>query len=137
MTRIEQSVDVNVPLHTVYEQMTQFEQFPRFMEGVQEVRRLDDGRLRWRAKTADADTEWDAEITEQVAGECIAWRNLGGHAQSMRIAFQPLDAGTTRVTFGMDVRPDAAARSAQRTEQDLARMKKLCEAQSQQDDAPL
>src|SRR5919202_1791756 len=66
MAKVEKSIDVNVPVRTAYNQWTQFEQFPRFMEGVKEVRQLDDQRLHWRAEIAGKEKEWDAEIFEQV-----------------------------------------------------------------------
>ena len=65
MSTIEQSIDVNVPVHTAYNQWTQFEEFPRFMEGVEEVRQLDERRLHWRATIGSRVEEWDAVITEQ------------------------------------------------------------------------
>jgi uncharacterized membrane protein len=66
MASVEKSIEVNVPVRTVYNQWTQFEAFPQFMEGVEEVRQLDDKRLHWRATIAGKTEEWDAEITEQT-----------------------------------------------------------------------
>jgi len=78
MATIEQSIEVNAPLRAVYNQWTQFEDFPRFMEGVKEVRQLDDKRLHWRAVIGGKEKEWDAEIVEQRPDERIAWTSRGG-----------------------------------------------------------
>src|SRR5436190_9950019 len=82
MEHIEKSVDVDAPLSVVYNQWTQFEEFPEFMEGVLEVRQLDDKRLHWRAKIAGKEKEWDAEIFEQSPDERIAWRSMSGAMNS-------------------------------------------------------
>ena len=78
MSTTEQSIDVNVPVHTAYNQWTQLEEFPRFMEGVEEVRQLDDRRLHWRANIGGRVEEWDAVITEQHPDERLAWKNTTG-----------------------------------------------------------
>src|SRR5437764_11700985 len=78
MGRVEKSIEVKVPARTAYDQWTQFEEFPRFMEGVEEVRQLDDKRLHWRAKIAGKEEEWDAEIDEQTPDQRIAWRSTSG-----------------------------------------------------------
>src|SRR3712207_990335 len=82
MSTIEQSIDVNVPVHTAYNQWTQFEEFPRFMEGVEEVRQLDDRRLHWLANIGGRVEEWDAVITEQLPDERIAWKNTTSAANA-------------------------------------------------------
>ena len=73
MSTIEQSIDVHVPVRTAYDQWTQFEQFPRFMEGVEDVRQLDDTHTHWVTKVAGKTKEFDAVITEQRPDERIAW----------------------------------------------------------------
>ena len=73
-----QSIEVNAPLRAVYNQWTQFEEFPRFMEGVEEVRQQGDKHLFWRAKVGGKVKEWQAEITNQVPDERIAWRSVDG-----------------------------------------------------------
>jgi uncharacterized membrane protein len=73
MAAIEQSIVVNVPVQMAYNQWTQFEEFPRFMDGVESVRQLDDKRLHWRVNIGGKVKEWDAEITEQHPNERIAW----------------------------------------------------------------
>src|SRR5690349_8327103 len=77
-SRIEHSIDVNVPVRVAYNQWTQFQEFPRFMEGVREVRQLTDRRLRWRADIGGTEKTWEAEITEQIPDARIAWRSRDG-----------------------------------------------------------
>ncbi|HEX2531560.1 MAG TPA: Hsp20 family protein [Burkholderiaceae bacterium] len=143
MVKIEKSVEVNVPLHTAYNQMTQFEQFPRFMEGVQEVRQLDDTHLHWHSKHDGQEHEWDSEITEQAPDKYIAWRNTSGQANTGRVDFEALGKGKTKIVLKMECEPagtgtqarEAEKVIAQRTEQDLARFKKMIEAQGQESGA--
>src|SRR2546428_13743854 len=78
MPRVEQSIEVEVPVSTAYNQWTQFEEFPKFMNGVEEVRQLDNTRLHWIAEIGGHRAEWDAEITEQYPDERIAWKATGG-----------------------------------------------------------
>jgi uncharacterized membrane protein len=82
MASIEQSIEVNVPVRTAYNQWTQFEEFPRFMEGVESMRQLDDKRLQWRANIGGKTKEWVAEITEQRPDKRIAW-TIGGSCQQV------------------------------------------------------
>ena len=78
MTTIQESIDVDVPLSTAYNQWTQFEEFPRFMEGVEDVKQLDDKNLHWRASVGGKTEEWDAVITEQIPDKRIAWKSTEG-----------------------------------------------------------
>ena len=78
MSTIEKSIKVNVPIRTAYNQWTQFEEFPRFIEGVKELHQLHDIRLHWKAEIAGQDNEWEAEITEQMPDQRIAWTSQGG-----------------------------------------------------------
>jgi len=73
MSFVEKTIEVNVPVHTAYNQWTQFEEFPRFMEGVKEVKQLDDTTLHWTAEIAGQAREWDAKTTEQTPDQRIAW----------------------------------------------------------------
>ena len=84
MPTIEQSVEVECPVSTAYNQWTQFEEFPKFMDGVREVRRLDDTHLHWSAEVWGKDEEWDAEITEQKPDERVAWKATSGKAERRR-----------------------------------------------------
>src|SRR5438552_15962110 len=97
MSRIEKSIDVNVPLSTAYNQWTQFEEFPRFMEGIEEVRQLDDKRLHWRANIGGKREEWDAEIVQQVPDQRIAWRSTSGAPNSGAVSFESLAPATLSV----------------------------------------
>ncbi|RZI40271.1 Hsp20 family protein [Herbaspirillum sp. HC18] len=136
MTRIEQSIEVNVPVGTAYRQLTQFEQYPRFMEDVEEVRQVDDTHLHWHTKAGHLDMEWDAEITQQVPDRCIAWRNLNGPRYEGRIDLRPTEQGRTEVKLTMECEPrqqvlaqhgDAQRAIVERAEHDLARFKKFIE----------
>ena len=106
MERIEKSVEVKAPVNAVYNQWTQFEEFPRFMAGVKEVKQLDDTHVHWHAEIWGKDKEWDAEITEQVPDQRIAWRSISGDApNSGSVRFEPLGADRTRVNLTMEYEP--------------------------------
>jgi uncharacterized membrane protein len=123
---VEHQVDVAVPLARVYGFWTQFEDFPRFMEGVEEVRHLDETHLHWRVRIGDRVREWDAELVEVRPDERIAWRATDGVACSEVVSFHPLDDGVTRVTVAAQV-DEVLAGLARRVEQDLQRFKRLLE----------
>ncbi|HEY7525524.1 MAG TPA: SRPBCC family protein [Candidatus Limnocylindria bacterium] len=106
MSTVTKSVDVNVPIRAAYDQWTQFEEFPRFMEGIKEVRQLDDTHLHWAAEIAGVTKEWDAEITEQHPDERVAWKSTSGAPNAGVVTFHRLDDDHTRVTLQMDVEPD-------------------------------
>jgi len=108
MATIEQSIEVNAPLRAVYNQWTQFEEFPRFMEGVKEVRQLDDKRLHWRAVIGGKEKEWDAEIVEQRPDERIAWTSRGGAWNAGAVTFHRIDDNRTRVMLQVDYDPQGA-----------------------------
>lgn len=139
MNQVTQSIDVNVPLQAAYNQWTQFEEFPRFMEGVREVRQLDDTHLHWRADRHGREVEWDSEIVEQVPDQLIAWRDVDGPGNEGRLRFAPLAEGSTRIELEMalasrDSDSDDARHAdemRQRLQQDLMRFKQLLEAQGQ------
>lgn len=102
MARIEKTIDVDRPVHMVYSQWTRFEQFPRFMAGVKRVERLGDTRMRWRAEVWGKQEEWDAEITEQIFGQRIAWRSVTGNAPNEGVVrFERLSPERTRVHLSM------------------------------------
>ena len=105
MSTVTKSVDVNVPIRAAYDQWTQFEEFPRFMEGVKDVRQLDDTHLHWKAEIAGVTKEWDAEITEQHPDERVAWKSTSGAPNAGVVTFHRLDDDHTRVTLQMDVEP--------------------------------
>ena len=140
MTRIERTVEVNVPVHTAYNQLTQFTDFPRFMEGVEAIRQLDDTHLHWHTRTDGEEHEWDAEITEQVPDRIIAWRNTSGHSNNGRVQFDPVAPDKTRVTMSMECEPEGAPPElaeienhiGRRAEQDLSRFKTFIESRGQE-----
>jgi uncharacterized membrane protein len=106
MERIEKSVEVKAPVNAVYNQWTQFEEFPRFMAGVKQVKQLDDTHLHWRAEVWGKDKEWDAEITEQVPDQRIAWRSTTGDAPNAgQVRFEALGPDRTRVHLAMEYEP--------------------------------
>ena len=103
---IEQSVEVEVPISRAYNQWTQFEDFPRFMEGVEEVRQTDDRHLHWVAEFGGERHEWDAEITEQKPEERVAWRNHDGKDTAGAVTFHKLSDDKTKVMVQMDWAPE-------------------------------
>ncbi len=105
METIEKSIEVNAPLQQVYNQWTQFEEFPKFMEGVEEVRQLNDQRLFWRSQIWGKIEEWQAEIYEQVPDQRIAWRSVVGAPNAGAVSFAASGPGTTRVTLSMSYEP--------------------------------
>ncbi len=106
MASIERSVEVEQPLPTVYNQWTQFEEFPRFMEGVEQVRQLDDTHLHWTAEIGGQRREWDAEITEQKPDERIAWRSREGAHTAGAVTFHRLDDTKTKVMLQLEFDPE-------------------------------
>jgi uncharacterized membrane protein len=108
MEHVEKVVEVDQPLRTVYNQWTQFEDFPHFMEGVKEVRQLDDTHLHWRAEVWGKEKEWDAEITEQDPDSRISWKSTSGAPNAGTVRFEPLGPDRTRVRLVMAYEPEDA-----------------------------
>jgi uncharacterized membrane protein len=106
MASVVESIDVKVPVSTAYNQWTQFESFPEFMEGVKSVAQTDDTHLHWVAEVGGAEKEWDAEITEQHPDERVAWTATSGAENAGVVTFHRIDDGTSRVTLQMDVDPE-------------------------------
>ena len=102
MSTIEQSIEVSAPVRPVYNQWTQFEEFPRFMEGVEEIRQLDPTHTHWKTKVGGVEREFDAEITEQVPDQRIAWKATEGKGISGVVTFHRIDDGRTRIMVQMD-----------------------------------
>ena len=102
---VQESIDVNVPLRAAYDEWTQFEQFPRFMDSVREIRQLDDKRLHWKAEIFGKEIEWDAEITEQIPDKKIAWRSTSGTPNTGAVTFEEMSRGRTRITLQMAYEP--------------------------------
>jgi uncharacterized membrane protein len=135
MSTIQKSIDVDAPVSSVYNQWTQFEDFPAFMEGVTEVKQLDDSHLHWCASIGGKDLEWDAEITEQIPDQRIAWRSVDGALNAGVVSFHKLNDGSTRVVVQMDYDPEGVLENAgdtmgllsHRVEGDLERFKEFLE----------
>ncbi|MFD8706705.1 SRPBCC family protein [Kitasatospora sp. NPDC059648] len=113
MSRVQETIDVDVPISTAYNQWTQFEQFPMFMEGVEEITQIDDRHNRWKTKIAGVSREFDTEIVDQVPDDHVAWRTVTGEVkQTGMVSFQPLDAGHTRIVMSMDYQPEGLVEKA-------------------------
>ena len=104
MAYVEKSIQVSVPVRTAYDQWTQFEEFPTFMEGVHEVKQLDDTHLHWSAKIGPKSEEWDTVITEQVPDQVVAWQSTSGAENAGRVTFDH-ESGETKVTVRIDYEP--------------------------------
>jgi uncharacterized membrane protein len=112
MSTIEESVDVAVPVRAAYDQWTQFEEFPGFMEGVESVTQLNDTQLHWVAEISGVRREWDAEIAEQHPDERIAWHATDGTTNAGVVTFHRLDDTTTRVMLQLDFEPEGIVETA-------------------------
>ena len=107
MANVEKSIEVNVPVRAAYNQWTQFESFPQFMEGVKEVRQQDDKHLHWKAEVGGKKEEWDAEITEQEPDQRIAWRSSTGAPNAGVVTFHPISETQTRVMLQLEAEPQS------------------------------
>jgi uncharacterized membrane protein len=136
MSKIEQSIEVDVPVNVAYNQWTQFEEFPQFMDGVEEVRQLDDAHLRWRASIGGNEREWQAEITEQRPDERVAWKATDGKENAGVVTFHRLSDERTKVMVQMDYDAEGVVESLgsavgadeRRVKGDLERFKELVES---------
>jgi uncharacterized membrane protein len=140
MSTIEESIDVNVPVSTAYNQWTQFEEFPSFMEAVEKVIQLDDSHLHWVAEIAGQRREWDAEITEQRRDERVAWRSTSGPTNAGVVTFHRIDDNITRVMLQLEFEPDDAMEKAgdalgmvrRQARKDLERFKEFIESRGRE-----
>jgi len=112
MSQILESIDVDVPVRTAYDQWTQFEEFPRFMDGVESVRQLDDRQLEWTAEVAGVRKHWLARITEQTPDQRIAWTATEGAENAGVVTFHRIDDRKSRVTLQLDVEPEGPVETA-------------------------
>jgi uncharacterized membrane protein len=132
----EASIEVQRPVRTVYNQWTQFESFPQFMEGVERVSQKDDKRLHWVTKVAGVEREFDAEITEQTPDQRIAWKSVSGPTHAGVVTFHRLDDNQTKVMLQMEIDPEGLTEKAgealgiieRRVKGDLERFKEFIEA---------
>jgi len=107
MANVQKSITVDAPVHSVYNQWTQFESFPKFMGGVKEVRQEGDTRLHWKAQIAGKTEEWEAEITEQIPDRKIAWRSTSGAPNAGMVTFSPVSDSATEVSLQLDAQPQS------------------------------
>jgi uncharacterized membrane protein len=136
MSEVRESIEVDVPVSTGYNQWTQFEEFPKFMQGVESVTQLDDTRLRWVAEVGGKQHEWEAEIVEQVPDQRIAWRSVDGKGISGEVSFEPLGPDRTRTDVQFEWETEGLVESlgsavgvdSRRVKGDLERFKELIEA---------
>ena len=143
MAEVRESVEVKVPVRTAYNQWTQFEEFPRFMGGVEQVQQLDDTHLHWVAEIAGKRDEWDAEITEQKPDERVAWKATGGKGNAGVVTFDRLSDDETRVTVQMDWQPEGIVENVgtalgfddRQVSKDLDRFKEIIENRGEESGA--
>jgi uncharacterized membrane protein len=136
MESIKETTELNVPVNTAYNQWTQFEDFPKFMEGVKSVQQLDDTHLRWTAEVSGETREWRSEIVEQVPDQKVAWRAEDGNGPNGIVTFEPLGQETTLVTVEMSYEPEGLKEQlgakigldSRQVKEDLKRFKEIVEA---------
>ncbi|NWF26644.1 SRPBCC family protein [Streptomyces sp. PKU-EA00015] len=138
MSTVKETVEVEVPVSTAYNQWTMFEEFPNFMEGVEAVTQVDDRHNHWTTRIGGVQREFDTEIVDQLPDERIAWRTISGDTkQKGMVSFQRLDDTHTRVELVMDVEPGGMAEKAadmtgmidRRVKGDMRRFKEYIEHQ--------
>lgn len=140
MSVIERSIEINVPVKTAYNQWTQFEEFPRFMEGVKQVKQLDDKHLYWKAEIGGKEKEWNAEITEQIPDQRIAWTSRSGAMTAGVVTFHRLSDAKSKIMLQMEYDPQGAVENVgdalgivtQRVQGDLERFKEYIETRGQE-----
>jgi uncharacterized membrane protein len=140
MERVEKSIEVDVPVRVAYDQWTQFEEFPRFMEGVESVTQMTGETVHWVAEIAGRRKEWDAHITEQQPDRVIAWMGFGDADTMGRVFFEPVDGDRTKVSVAIDYEPDGVVERlgdalgvvGRRVHGDLRRFKEFIESRGRQ-----
>ena len=140
MSTVATSIEVNVPVRTAYNQWTQFEQFPQFMEGIKEVQQLDDRRLHWKAEIGGRAKEWDAEITEQIPDQRIAWKSVGGAMNQGMVTFESLSDTKSLVQLNIGYEPEGMVETvgdetgavSLRVKKDLERFKEFIEVRGRE-----
>jgi uncharacterized membrane protein len=138
MPKIEDTIEVQVPVQQAYNQWTQFENFPKFMDGIQSVQQLDDTHVQWVAEIRGESRQWTTEITEQRPDEKVAWKTIEGEVKNDGVVtFEPLGDAQTRVNVQMDVEGDSTAENVagdllgvvkKQVHGDLERFKQLVES---------
>jgi uncharacterized membrane protein len=145
MPKVQDSIDVQVPVQQAYNQWTQFEEFPRFMDGIRSVQQLDDTHVQWVAEVGGESRQWTAEITEQRPDERIAWKTIEGEVKNDGVVtFEQVGANQTRVNVEMDVQGESTTENAasellgvvkSQVQGDLARFKQLIETRDEESGA--
>ncbi|HEY8526935.1 MAG TPA: SRPBCC family protein [Acidimicrobiales bacterium] len=143
MSGVQESIDVEVPVETAYNQWTQFEEFPEFMEGVESVTQLDDTHLRWKADIGGTHREWTAEIAEQRPDERVAWHAVDGATNAGVVTFHRLADDKTRVMLQLEFEPEGLTETmgdklgfvSRRAKGDLERFKQYIEARGHESGA--
>ena len=138
MSTVDEAIEVHVPVRTAYNQWTQFEDFPKFMDGVESIRQITDTRTHWVTKVAGATREFDAEITEQHPDERIAWCSIGSPKQAGVVTFHRLDPQSTRIMLQLELDPEGMTEQIgdklglikARAKGDLRRFKEFIESRS-------
>ena len=136
MPRFEDSIEVDVPVRTAYDQWTQFESFPQFMEGVESVVQQDDRTMRWTADIAGQRKTWTAQITDQTPDVRVAWKSTDGSENAGAVLFEPFGDGRTRITLKLDADPEGVVETVganlgfleRRVKGDLERFKQFIES---------
>jgi uncharacterized membrane protein len=142
MEQVHKFIEIECPLRTVYNQWTQFEEFPRFMEGIKRVTQLDDKRIHWQAEIAGKNKEWNARITEQIPDRRIAWESESGDLTAGEVCFEPSESGPdfTRVDLTVTYDPDGFVEAvgdslgvvSRRIEKDLENFKRFIESRREE-----
>ena len=140
MKTIEESIEVEVPVSTAYNQWTQFESFPRFMDGIERIEQLDDTHLHWVAEIGGERRTWEAEITEQHPDERVAWKAAEADAPSGVVTFHKLDDSKSKVMVQIEYEPQGAKQSigsalgldTRRVKEDLEAFKDFIEARGRE-----
>lgn len=134
---IIETIDVEVPVSVAYNQWTQFESFPQFMDEVESVTQIDDTRMHWKVRVGGAEREFDAVIAEQSPDERVAWKSTGGDTEHAGVVtFHKLNEAETRVTVQLDWKPEgllehlgaAIGMGKHAVKKDLENFKKFIEA---------
>lgn len=140
MNTVEKSIVVDVPVNTAYNQWTQFEEFPQFMEGIESVRQEGDAHTHWRASIAGKEVEWDADITEQTPDQRVSWRSTTGAPNAGTVSFQSQGDNRTNVTLRLEYEPEGFFETVgsalgfvdNRVKGDLERFKTFIESRGQE-----
>jgi uncharacterized membrane protein len=140
LSSVQESIEVEVPISTAYNQWTQFEDFPQFMSTVHEVRQLDDTHMHWRASVAGKEKEWDAEITQQIPDRRIGWRSTSGVRNEGVVTFEPISDSRTRINLRMSYAPetlteqvgDMFGATKLQAKQNLTKFKEMMESRRQE-----